>query len=61
MSELRPNPHNPPKDDQTPQVIEPEIEKGEPIPGFYRAVFVESWRLSIDRENVTTFAIVPDP
>ncbi|HUT28551.1 MAG TPA: hypothetical protein VMX13_02075 [Sedimentisphaerales bacterium] len=48
----------PAKDDQTPQVIEPETEKAEPLPGFYRAVFVESWRLFIDRENVTTLAFV---
>ncbi len=45
-------------DDETPRKIEPKIEKGEPIPGFYRAVFVDSWRVFIDRENVTSLAFV---
>jgi hypothetical protein len=48
----------PAKDDQTPQLIEPEAEKTGPLPGFYHAVLVESWRLFIDRENVTTLAFV---
>ena len=28
-------------------------EKAEPLPGFYRAVFVDSWRLFTNSENVT--------
>jgi hypothetical protein len=48
----------PAKDDQTPQLIEPETEKAEPVPGFYRAVFRDNWKLFIDRQNVTTLAFV---
>jgi len=48
----------PSRDDETPRKIEPKIEKGEPIPGFYRAVFVDSWRVFINRENVTSLAFV---
>jgi hypothetical protein len=33
-------------------------EKGEPLPGFYRAVFVDSWKLFFDSENVTSLAFV---
>lgn len=33
-------------------------EKGEPEPGFYRAVFVDNWKLFFDRENVTSLVFV---
>ena len=33
-------------------------EKGEPIPGFYRAVFVDNWKLFFDSENVTSLVFV---
>ncbi|MHC4482346.1 MAG: hypothetical protein ACYSW4_02235 [Planctomycetota bacterium] len=48
----------PSKDGETPQIIEPVIEKAEPLPGFYRAVFVDCWKLFIDPENVTSLVFV---
>jgi len=33
-------------------------EKGEPLPGFYRAVFVDNWKLFFDSEDVTSLAFV---
>ncbi len=33
-------------------------EKGEPIPGFYRAVFVDNWNLFFDSENATSLVFV---
>ena len=33
-------------------------EKGEPVPGFYRAVFIDNWKLFFDRENVTSLVFV---
>ncbi len=41
-----------------PKKIEPPKEKGEPIPGFYRAVFVDNWKLFFDSENVTSLVFV---
>jgi len=48
----------PSKDDEPARKIEPKIEKGEPSAGFYRAVFIDSWKLFIDPENVTSLAFV---
>lgn len=48
----------PDADYEKPQIIEPPIEKGDPEPGFYRAVFVDSCRIFFDRENITTLAFV---
>jgi len=33
-------------------------EKGELLPGFYRAVFVDNWKLFFDSENVTSLVFV---
>jgi len=33
-------------------------EKGQPIPGFYRAVFVDNWKLFFESENVTSLVFV---
>ena len=33
-------------------------EKGEPVPGFYRAVFIDNWKLFFDRENVASLVFV---
>ncbi|NQT03803.1 MAG: hypothetical protein HQ580_17380 [Planctomycetes bacterium] len=33
-------------------------EKGEPLPGFCRAVFINNWKLFFDSENVTSLAFV---
>ena len=46
------------KDDEIPQKVETKIEKGEPEPGFYRAAFVDSWKLFINAENITPLAFV---
>ena len=44
---------------QKPEKVTPEPEpKGDPVPGFYHAVFVDSWKLFVDRRNVTTLAFV---
>jgi hypothetical protein len=32
--------------------------RGDPVPGFYRAVFLGSWKLFIDPRNVTTLTFV---
>lgn len=48
----------PSRDDETPQKIEPKVEKGEPLAGFYRAVFVDSWKLFIDPENAASLVFV---
>jgi hypothetical protein len=41
------------KDNETPKKIKPPKEKAEPLPGFYRAVFVDSRKLFTTAENVT--------
>jgi len=48
----------PSRDNETPHKIEQQIQKGEPLPGFYHALFVDSWKIFIDPENVTTLAFV---
>lgn len=41
-----------------PKKVELPKEKGEPMPGFYRAVFVDNWKLFFDSENVTSLVFV---
>jgi len=41
-----------------PERIEPEPEKKEPIPGFYHAVFVDTWKVFVARQNVTTLVFM---
>lgn len=48
----------PSKDNEKPQKIKLKVEKTEPLPGFYRAVFVDSWKLFFDPENVTSLVFV---
>lgn len=48
----------PEKSGQTPQKIEPKVEPEFPLPGFYRAVFVDSWKIFIDKDNLTALAFV---
>lgn len=44
---------------QKPKKAEPEPEpKEDPLPGFYRAVFVDSWKLFISPRNATPLAFV---
>jgi len=48
----------PSKDYEEPQKIEPVVEKGEPVAGFYRAVFLDSWKIFIHPENATSLVFV---
>jgi hypothetical protein len=48
----------PAKDGQTPEIVEPVTEKAEPLPGFYRAVFVNNWKLFIDPQNATSLVFI---
>jgi hypothetical protein len=48
----------PSKDHEKPQKVELKIEKGPPVPGFYRAVFVDTWKLFTDKDNVTSLIFV---
>jgi DNA-directed RNA polymerase subunit RPC12/RpoP len=44
---------------EKPEKVAPEPEpKGDPVPGFYRAVFLDSWKLFVNPQNVTTLAFV---
>jgi hypothetical protein len=38
----------PSKDNEKPKKVELPKEKGQLIPGFYRAVFVDNWKLFLD-------------
>jgi hypothetical protein len=47
------------KDDEKPKKFKTkEIEIAEPIPGFYRAVFVESWKIFKTKTNTTPLVFV---
>ena len=48
----------PSKDNEKAQKVELQIEKGEPLPGFYRAVLVDTWKLFINPQNVIPLAFV---
>jgi len=48
----------PSRDNETPQKLEPKIEKSKPLPGFYQAVFVDSWKLFINPSNATGLVFV---
>jgi len=48
----------PAKDYEKAQKIEVEVKQAEPLGGFYRAVFADSWKLFVDRENVTSLVFV---
>jgi hypothetical protein len=48
----------PSEDNETPQKVEPEIEKTQPLPSFYRALFVDSWKLFINPANLTPLFFV---
>ncbi len=43
----------PSADNEKPEKVEPPAEKAEPEPGFYRAVFIDSWRLFVRPQNAT--------
>jgi len=49
----------PAKDGEIPQKIKPQPEaKGQPIPGFYRAVFIDCWKLFVKPQNATGLVFV---
>jgi len=48
----------PSADYEKPQKIKLKVERAEPLPGFYRAVFVDSWKIFIDPENATSLVFV---
>ncbi len=41
-----------------PKKVELPEEKGDPLPGFYRAAFIDNWKLFIDPENATSLVFV---
>jgi hypothetical protein len=43
---------------QTPKKIEPPTEIAEPVPGFYRAVLIDSWKLFVRPQNTTGLVFV---
>jgi ribosomal protein S27E len=45
-------------DGKKPKKIKAPKEKAEPLPGFYRAVFVDSWRLFTNEENITGMVFI---
>ncbi len=50
----------PSESNQTPRIVEPQpvIEQTEPIEGFYRAVFIDSWKLFFDARNATSIVFI---
>jgi len=46
------------KDSEKPQKIKLKVEKSEPLPGFYRAAFVDSYKLFTTKENVTGLVFI---
>ncbi|MGB2863334.1 MAG: hypothetical protein WBC05_08420 [Sedimentisphaerales bacterium] len=48
----------PSENKETPKKIEPPAEKAEPVPGFYRAVFIDSWKLFVRPQNATGLVFV---
>jgi hypothetical protein len=48
----------PSEDYETPQKIETKVKRTYPLPGFYQAIFVDSWKLFIDSDNATTLIFV---
>jgi hypothetical protein len=38
--------------------VQPPKEEAEPLPGFYKAALVESWKMFTTQENVTPFAFI---
>jgi len=48
----------PSEDKETPKKVEPPAEKAEPEPGFYRAVFIDSWKLFVRPQNSTGLVFV---
>ena len=43
---------------QIPEKVEPPAEKAEPVPGFYRAALIDSWKLFVRPQNATGLVFV---
>ena len=48
----------PSKSDEKAKKVKPQIEKSVPDPGFYRAVFLDSWKLFVSRANAAGLVFV---
>jgi len=48
----------PSKNNEKPKKVEPPKEKGRPIPGFYRAVLVDSWKLFTNPKNAAGLVFI---
>ena len=48
----------PSKDGEKPKKVKHKVEKSEPDPGFYHAVFLDSWKLFVSRANATGLVFV---
>ncbi|KPJ66866.1 MAG: hypothetical protein AMJ43_06865 [Coxiella sp. DG_40] len=48
----------PSKDDEKPKIIKPQPQRTEPLSGFYRAVFIDSFKIFFDSENATSLVFV---
>jgi len=48
----------PSEDYEKPQKIKLEVERAKPLPGFYRAIVLDSWKLFTNTENVTGLVFV---
>ncbi|MHC4438363.1 MAG: hypothetical protein ACYS3S_13465 [Planctomycetota bacterium] len=48
----------PSENKKTPKKIEPPAEKAEAVPGFYRAVLIDNWKIFVRPQNVTGLVFV---
>ena len=48
----------PSQDEEKPKKVKLKAEKGEPVPGFYRAAFVDGWKLFTKPENATGLLLI---
>jgi len=48
----------PSEDYEKPQKIKLKVERGEPLTGFYKAAFIDSWKLFAKSENVTGLVFI---
>lgn len=48
----------PSRDGETPKKIKPQFEKAQPLPGFYHALFIDSWKIFSSRTNVTALIFI---
>lgn len=48
----------PSEDHEKPQKVILKVERGRPLPGFYRVLFIDNWKLFIDPNNTTSLVFV---